>query len=53
MLNGSLSEKFDKKDWKLFLHKSQTRTDHDSADLIKYFPKLKANSFKNIIFEFN
>jgi len=49
MLNGSLSEKFDKKDWKLFLHKSQKKTDHDSADLIKYFLKLKADSFKNII----
>ena len=49
MLNGSLSERFDKKDWKLFLHKSQNKTDHDSADLIKYFPKLKADSFKNII----
>lgn len=49
MLNGSLSEKFDKKNWKIFLDKSQTKKDHDSADLINYFHKLKANSFKNII----
>lgn len=49
VLNANLNEKFDKKDWKLFLHKSQTRIDHDSEDLIKYFPSLKANSFKKII----
>ncbi len=49
MLNGKLSEKFDKKDWNLFLTKSQTKNDHDSADLIDYFPSLKAKSFKNII----
>ena len=49
VLNGNLNEKFDKKEWKLFLHKSQTRRDHDSEDLIKYFSNLKANSFKKII----
>ena len=49
MLNGNLSEKFDKKDWKLFLKKSQSRVDHDSIDLIKYFTKLKGNSYKKII----
>lgn len=49
MLSGSLSERFDKKDWKLFLNKSQKRNDHDSADLIKYFSALKADTFKKII----
>lgn len=49
MLNGNLSEKFEKKDWKLFLKKSQSRVDHDSIDLIKYFTKLKGNSYKKII----
>ena len=49
ILEGNLEEKFDKKDWKLFLNKSQTRNDHDSADLINYFPKLKAKTYKKII----
>lgn len=49
MLNGRLSEKFDKKDWSIFLNKSKTKRDHDSADLLNYFHKLKGNSFKDII----
>ena len=49
MLNGSLSEKFDKKDWSIFLNKSQSRNDHDSEDLLNYFHKLKGNTFRNII----
>jgi len=49
MLNGRLSEKFDKKNWNIFLNKSKTKRDHDSADLLNYFHKLKGNSFKDII----
>ena len=45
MLKGSLSERFDKKIGNYFFTNLK-KTDHDSADLIKYFPKLKADSIK-------
>ena len=49
MLNCTLKEKFRKKDWKIFLKRSVSKRDHDSADLIRHFSKLKGNTFKNII----
>ncbi len=49
MLSGSLAEKFDKKDWKFFLERSQAKNDHDSVDLINFFPKLKANTYERMI----
>ncbi len=49
MFNSSLKEKFDKKKWSLFLKKSQSKIDHDSADLISSFNKLKGKSYKDIV----
>lgn len=49
MLNSNLKEKFNKKNWKLFLKRSQSKIDHDSADLISSFNQLKGNSFKSIV----
>ena len=49
MLNSNLKEKFDKKNWNLFLKRSQSKIDHDSADLISSFNQLKGKSFKNIV----
>jgi hypothetical protein len=49
MLGCSLKEKFDKKDWNIFLKKSQSRRDHDSPDLIKHFLNLKGETFKDIV----
>ena len=47
MLNGNLSEKFERLE--IIFKKSQSRVDHDSIDLIKYFTKLKGNSYKDYI----
>jgi hypothetical protein len=49
MLNSNLNEKFDKKNWKTFLKKSQSKRDHDSPDLIQNFNSLKGKTFKNIV----
>jgi len=49
MLNSNLNEKFDKKDWKIYLKKSISKNGHDSPDLLQYFTKLKGNTFKDII----
>jgi hypothetical protein len=49
MLNSNLNEKFDLKSWNNFLLKSQSKVDHDSADLIKNFSELKGKTFKKIV----
>ena len=48
MLNSNLKEKFDKKLESIF-KRSQSKIDHDSADLISSFNQLKGKSFKNIV----
>jgi len=49
MFTSSLKERFKKKDFKLFLKKSISKRDHDSADLLKYFSALKGETYKDII----